>query len=361
MFRRFVILFVVLFNTALFSQAFETKWGVGGGGIYPRFFSVSGEGFSGNKNYGAYVSLERYFNEQLSLRTLFNFVHMESNYYRVSINGVQSHSVDHFAANLDVLYKFIPCRLISPYLVFGFGITNFTNKNSFNPLVDDNFFGYQVNFGLGVEWGLNDNLSLKTEAIYRTSSNNKIDGNERINENVKGVFGGNGDTYGTFDLGLVWYFNFGDRSDLCDKCPEGYREVLVRDTVFVERVVEKKFVDTVIIKSQSPYLFGVNFAFDKYDLNPESYPVLDRAVETLKQNPDMDIVISGYTDNYGTNEYNQKLSENRVKTVYDYLISNGIKSEKITKNWFGEEYPIKDNNTDFNRAFNRRVEIEIRN
>ena len=360
MLRKYVVLIVVFFNAALFAQAFETKWGVGIGGIYPRFFSVTGTGYSGNENYGAYFSVERYFNEQVSLRGLFNFTHMASNYSLAVGLPVEVHTVNQFAANVDVLYKFLPCRLVSPYVIMGLGATNFINDNSFNPDLDDTFFGYQVNLGAGIEWGFTEDLSLKTEAVYRTASNNKIDGNERLNENSKGLFGGNGDTYATFDLGIVWYFSKGNVSNICDKCPEGYREVLVRDTIFVEKIIEKKIVDTVKIITKAPYVFGINFAFDKYNLNPESYAVLDRAVETLKQNPDMDIVISGHTDSKGTNEYNQKLSENRVNTVYNYLTANGIKSERILKNWFGEEKPIRDNNTDINRAFNRRVEIKIK-
>jgi outer membrane protein OmpA-like peptidoglycan-associated protein len=361
MLKRFIVLFVVLFNTGLFSQAYQTKWGVGAGGIYPRFFSVTGTGFSGNENYGAYLSAERYFNEQVSLRGLFNFVHMSSNYYLADGGPVQTHTVNQFAINLDVLYKFLPCELVSPYFVFGMGATNFTNDNSFNPDVDDTFYGYQVNLGTGIEWGFNENLALKTEAVYRTASNNKIDGNERLNENSKGLFGGNADTYATIDVGLVWYFSKGEVSDLCDKCPEGYREVLVRDTVMIEKLIEKKLVDTVFVKSKDPYLFGVNFAFDKYELNPESYAVLEHAVKTLKENPGINIIISGHTDNKGSNEYNQILSENRVKTVYDYLISNGISYERISKNWYGEDKPLKENDTDINRAFNRRVEIKIKN
>lgn len=360
MLRKYLVLFIVLFNAALFSQAYETKWGVGVGGIYPRFFSVTSTGYSGNENYGAYFSVERYFNEQVSLRGLFNFVHMASNYSLVVGDPVQTHTVNQFAANLDVLYKFLPCRLVSPYVVFGLGATNFTNDNSYNPDADDTFFGYQVNLGAGIEWGFDEYLAFKTEAVYRTASNNKIDGNERLNENSKGLFGGNGDTYATFDVGLIWYFSKGDASDICDKCPEGYREVLVRDTVFIEKIIEKKSIDTVKVITKAPYVFGVNFAFDKYNLNPESYAILDRAVETLKQNSDMDIVISGHTDNKGSNEYNIKLSENRVNTVYNYLTANGIEPERIVKNWFGEEKPIRDNNTDINRAFNRRVEIKIK-
>ncbi len=359
--KKFAVLSVVLFNSILFSQAFETKWGAGAGAVYPRFFSVTGTGFSGDENYGAYFSVERYFNEQVSLRGLFNYVYMTSNYYLAEGGSPQTHNINQYALNLDALYKFLPCELVSPYFVFGMGVTNFSNDNSFNPDMNDSFFGYQVNLGAGIEWGFNENFALKTEAVYRTASNNKIDGNERLNENSKGLFGGNADTYATIDLGVVWYFSKGEISDKCVKCPEGYREVLVRDTVTIEKIIEKKFIDTVIINSNDPYLFGVNFAFDKYELNIESYPILERAVETLKQNPAMDIMISGHTDDKGSNQYNQKLSENRVNTVYNYLISNGIESSRISKNWFGEDKPVKENSTDINRAFNRRVEIKIKN
>lgn len=358
MLRRITFILVLLINVSLFSQTYDTKWGAGIGGVYPRFFSVSGNGYSDNGNYGGYVSLERYFNEQVSLRVLFNYIRMESN-YTGTLGTTETHKLKQFAGNLDVLYKFLPCDLVSPYLVFGFGATSFKNENSYSKNLDDNFWGYQVNFGLGVEWGLNDNFSIKTEANYRTSSNNKIDGNYSVNENSKGVFGGNGDTYGTFDLGLIWYFDLGEKSDKCEKCPEGIREVLVRDTVYIDRIkeVEKIIRDTVYV--EKPNLFGVNFKFDKYNLSPESYPILDHAIETLNKYPDMSILITGHTDSYGTNQYNDKLSENRVETVYNYLISKGVSPNRIEKQWFGETKPLRENSTDINRAFNRRVEIKV--
>lgn len=359
MFKKSIVVFLILITYPIHSQVTESKWGLGVGGIYPRFFSVSGNGFSGNQNYGMYLSVDRFFNEYLSLRGSINFLHIESNYYRENLAGPQTHQLSQFAGNLDVLYRFLPCESISPYLGFGIGITNFTNKNSFNPDVDDSFIGYQVNFGLGVEWGLSREFSVRTEAFYYTASNNKIDGNERINENSKGFFGGNGDTYGSLSAGLIWYFNLGDNSDLCKKCPEGVREIKVIDTLYIERVkeVQKVIYDTVFV--EKPNLFGVNFQFDKYTLSPESYPILEHTVKTLKQFPEMEVLISGHTDSYGSEKYNDKLSESRVNTVYEYLISNGIQESRIVKNWFGESNPIRVNDTDINRAFNRRVEIKV--
>lgn len=358
LYKSLILLFLLISVSSNQAQVYESKWGLGFGGVYPRFFSISGTAVSGNENYGAFISIERYFNESLSLRLLTNYVHIQSEYTQDGARKFQN--VDHLSGNLDIIYKIIPCRAISPFIIFGLGGTAFRSQNSFNAELDDELFGgYQTNFGIGVEWGLSSSLSLKTEAVYRTSSNNKIDGNERINENDKGVFGGNGDTYATFDIGLIWYISKGDESDFCDKCPEGIREIVNIDTIIIKEPYEvyKEIIDTVII--EQPILFGIHFEFDKYDLLPESYPILDHAVEVLKQFPGIVVNIGGHTDSFGTDDYNIKLSEKRVNTVYNYLIANGIKPERVNKNWFGEDKPIRENDSPFNRAFNRRVEINI--
>lgn len=350
------ILLFVIFSAPIMAQTYESKWGLGIGGIYPRFFSVSGTAVSGNENYGMYVSLEKYFNESLALRLLGNYIRIESEYDGAG-SGRQTQKLNQFSANLDALYRFSSCNLMSPYFLFGIGLTSFNSDNPLNKDFEDNFIGYQANLGVGVDWGLTENLSIKTEAVYVTASNNKIDGNDRINENAKGLFGGNGDTYMTFNAGVVWYFALGEKSDICDKAPQGIRVVLVRDTIRIEEKTEKIIPDTVYV--EKPFLFGVHFEFDKYELGPESYPILEHAIDVLNQHSDINIVITGHTDNLGTNQYNDKLSEQRVNTIYYFLISRGVNSNRIQKGWFGEDKPIRDNNTDINRAFNRRVEIKV--
>lgn len=353
---KLLLAIIFILSSTIFSQTYESKWGFGVGASYPRFFSVSGTGYSANDNYGGYISLQRHFTEYLSLRLLGNFSHLKSNYYNQS-GDLNIHSVNHISGNLDAIYYFNPCENFTPFFSFGIGITNFTNDNSFNPLLDENFWGYQMNLSLGVEWLLSDAFALKTEATYRHASNNKIDGNDRINENSKGIFGGNGDTYMNFDAGLIWYFGFGDESDLCDKCPEGVREVLVRDTVFIKEPVIETRVDTVY--KTKPILFNVHFEFDKYTLRPESMTILEHSIDVLKEYPELEINISGHTDSYGTNDYNIALSKRRVDAVYNYLVEHGINSSRITRDYFGEDKPVRDNQTDLNRAFNRRVEFKI--
>lgn len=342
-----------------YSQTYLNKWAFGIGGTYPRFFSVSGTDFSGNENFGGYFSVEYFLNEQVSLRLLNNYLRIESNYYRFAGDQVQSHTLDQFSSNLDVIYEFIPCRSVTPYILIGGGLTFFKNDNSFNPDLDDDFFGYQVNFGAGVRWGLSESFALKTEAVYHTASNNKIDGNDRFNENSKGVFGGNGDTFGRFDIGILWYFAKGEKSDLCEKTPGGVREIYYRDSIIIKEPYEVIKYRTDTVKVKEPMLFNVHFDFDKSNLRPESYPILEQVIKTLNEFQDVQVVISGHTDSFGSDEYNDKLSQQRVESVYNYLIKNGINPNRIIKKWFGEKQPIRSNDSDINRAFNRRVEIKI--
>lgn len=360
--KLYFIIGLLLINIQLsYSQTYSDKWVFGIGATYPRFFSVSGTDFSGDENYGGYFSLEYFFNEQVSLRLLNNYLRLESYYYRYPGDQVQSHFLNQFSSNLDVIYEFLPCRSVSPYLLFGGGLTFFKNEKSFSPELDDDFLGYQANFGVGMRWGLSENFALKTEAVYHSSSNNKIDGNDRINENAKGLLGGNGDTYGRFDVGVLWYFSKGELSNLCDKCPEGVREIYYRDSIIVKEPYEviRNQIDTVKVKE--PVSFNVHFDFDKYSLRPEAYPILDQVVKILNEFKDDYVVISGHTDSFGSDEYNERLSKQRVETVYNYLASNGINTNRITKRWFGEKQPLRSNDNAINRAFNRRVEIKISN
>jgi outer membrane protein OmpA-like peptidoglycan-associated protein len=73
------------------------------------------------------------------------------------------------------------------------------------------------------------------------------------------------------------------------------------------------------------------------------------------------IDINGHTDNTGSDELNQKLSESRANSVKQYLLENGIGENRITATGYGESKPIADNKTAAGRAMNRRVEINLRN
>jgi hypothetical protein len=69
--------------------------------------------------------------------------------------------------------------------------------------------------------------------------------------------------------------------------------------------------------------------------------------------------VEGYTDSIGSDEYNQKLSEERAGTVRDYLVSQSVGSDNISSQGFGKSDPVADNSTDAGRAQNRRVELVV--
>jgi len=105
-------------------------------------------------------------------------------------------------------------------------------------------------------------------------------------------------------------------------------------------------------------LKNIFFAPGKTYLLPESYIELNKLSYFLLKNPDLVIQINGHSDNSGLWFKNQKLSEQRARAVFEYLIQRGVQN-KMSFKGFGASQPIADNNTDEGRAKNRRVEIEI--
>lgn len=110
---------------------------------------------------------------------------------------------------------------------------------------------------------------------------------------------------------------------------------------------------------ESVVLRNIFFDHDQYVLKPESEAELVRLAELLKQNPSVSIEIGGHTDNTGTRQYNEKLSENRAKAVMDYLVGKGIDRSRLSYRGYADTMPIADNNTPEGRAQNRRTEFKI--
>ncbi len=106
-------------------------------------------------------------------------------------------------------------------------------------------------------------------------------------------------------------------------------------------------------------LKGVNFEFDKAELDANARRILDAALETLKGQPSMKVELAGHTDSTGPEAYNQGLSERRMNSVRDYLVENGANGDNLTAVGYGESQPIATNDTPEGRELNRRVEFRI--
>jgi outer membrane protein OmpA-like peptidoglycan-associated protein len=106
-------------------------------------------------------------------------------------------------------------------------------------------------------------------------------------------------------------------------------------------------------------LNNVFFETNKWELLPESKTELNALITILQQNPTMKIEIRGHTDNVGNDDANLSLSENRAKSVVNYLIENGITGDRLTSKGFGESQPVTTNETAEGKQQNRRVEFII--
>jgi len=114
-----------------------------------------------------------------------------------------------------------------------------------------------------------------------------------------------------------------------------------------------------IKKGKKAVLKNIFFEYDSYKLQKRSYAELDKLFNFLKENPNIKIELSGHTDNTGTEAYNNKLSLQRAKSVYDYLISKGADKTRLTYKGYGSKSPVDTNDTEEGRQNNRRTEFKI--
>jgi outer membrane protein OmpA-like peptidoglycan-associated protein len=106
-------------------------------------------------------------------------------------------------------------------------------------------------------------------------------------------------------------------------------------------------------------LRNILFETGKHELLPASFVELDRVVVLLQENAALKVQINGHTDNIGQPQDNQLLSENRAKSVVDFLVSRGIQPTRLSYKGFGATAPVADNATEQGRSLNRRTEMLV--
>ncbi len=104
---------------------------------------------------------------------------------------------------------------------------------------------------------------------------------------------------------------------------------------------------------------NVNFESRKDELTTDSYPALDSLASFMLINKTLEIKITGHTDDIGSVNENQKLSERRAIRVKEYLIIKGVAENRIQSEGLGMSSPLLPNDSDVNRSKNRRVEFTI--
>jgi outer membrane protein OmpA-like peptidoglycan-associated protein len=110
-----------------------------------------------------------------------------------------------------------------------------------------------------------------------------------------------------------------------------------------------------LIVNMSDVLFDTG----KYTLKPTTQISLAKVAGILEAYPGLKVQVEGYTDSVGSDEFNQKLSENRAAAVKDFLVSQGVQPVNITSAGFGKNDPVADNASVSGRAQNRRVNMVV--
>lgn len=144
-------------------------------------------------------------------------------------------------------------------------------------------------------------------------------------------------------------------------CYTGKVELPVAQAEPQEPVVQKPVEPQEPAKVEEPLMVRarMHFDFNKANIKKEYIPLLKEVAKVLKENPNINLRIEGYTDDVGTKAYNQKLALKRAMAVKDFLVKEGIKPERIQVVGFGKEKYIAENTTPIGRLTNRRAEFIV--
>ncbi len=316
--------------------------------------------------------------------------------------GVQSSNSVQTEAGILYAFKGLELSFASKQLLETRSNFNYPNLDGYG--LKRHFVGYA-----GYSFILNKRLSMTPSVLYRgVKNNNQLDVNVDLNYNDF-IYGGVG--YRT-SVGLIGRVGVNIRKmffigyayevpmqniasysagsheitvglKLCKKKKDEVDEknltavdpakatvdtVTIVETIVDTLVVEK--IDTVFVKeptnedvkrAMTRASDHLAFEYDKAIIKKGSYGDLESLTNLLLVRDELKIKLEGHTDSNGTEEYNMRLSKNRVKAVKDFLVANGVEASRIKTAYFGESKPIADNKTEEGRAKNRRVDMEIIN
>jgi outer membrane protein OmpA-like peptidoglycan-associated protein len=296
-------------------------------------------------------------------------------------------------ADLRLLFTPFSLPNLNPYLYAGIGVS----KN-----LDMSGSGYlgMIPFGAGIQTGISRGVILSINGGYNLSLSDNMDGQSRSTTSLNPLTNSKKDGFYGFSAGLAFslggsYYAAGDmkQKELDEAEARRIRELAEAEAVRVKqqasadaqalrmkestdaearrvkeladaearRLAAEKGSDTVFVfvKGNTIVLRGVNFEFDKATLTGDSENILWRAYKAMIANLDVDVVITGHTDNVGTQQYNQVLSLERAQTVRNWLVEKGITSNRMRTVGRGQNETVASNETDAGRAENRRIEFYV--
>ncbi|MFD1143213.1 OmpA family protein [Larkinella insperata] len=144
----------------------------------------------------------------------------------------------------------------------------------------------------------------------------------------------------------------------CDTCAN-YEHLALMEKVEKEKTTETDSIFRNLKVNDKIRLDNVYFDQSSYILRKESYPQLDKLLNTLNRYSKLVIEIAGHTDNVGDRRLNQLLSENRARVITNYLIQRGVAAQRLQYQGYGDTRPAAPNDNEANKKKNRRVEFTV--
>ncbi len=250
---------------------------------------------------------------------------------------------------LGLRYKFANGYLleegskIKPYLYAGWGAMQSVSRivhdqpGYIGNSVNRSWIAAQWTAGGGVRYAITDNIDILAQSCFNYTYDDNYDGLPFSLSRVR--LNALHDMYLYHSLGVA--YNFGAN--------EGAYKFSG-----TEEEVPEELVERVNLAARS-----IQFETASDNIKPESYAELDTIAEILMEYPALQTLIEGHTDDVGDEESNMDLSQRRANSVKSYLASKGVSDSRMTAKGYGETQPKKKNNSDENRAVNRRVEVKL--
>ncbi|MFH1016852.1 MAG: OmpA family protein [Pseudomonadota bacterium] len=252
-----------------------------------------------------------------------------------------------FSANVTGQYPVFADRLV-PYLTFGAGSVFFDPKRTQG---DTDF---AINYGGGLKYFIFKNLALAADARGLTS----------FQETHTALL---------LSYGLIYYFQFrGERpapkvlepvapSPAPPPPPQVTPAPTPQPTAMPTAGPTPLPTPVSELDQFGGVIEGVTFETGKYIIRKDSYTTLNLAAGFFVKHPELKLRVGGYTDNTGSDAFNQKLSTRRAEAVRQYLLKQGVRKERMEAAGYGSSRPIATNDTPEGRSKNRRIEFKILN
>jgi outer membrane protein OmpA-like peptidoglycan-associated protein len=324
---------IVLIAQNDFQKSFDVSTFVG-----KNYFSSS----SGlEDDYAIGIKANRYINNNVSLGLEYMKI-SDTNYKDYNFNtDIKRYGIN---GNYELKYKDIV-----PYATLGLGhedVSNYLDNSFQNKNLPSNY----IKSAVGAKYFIDDNFNIGAEVAnyykFKTHRN---------------------DILATVGIGYV----FG-KSEQTHQEPKQLKtqpkpeaksimvEPLIVESAIVKPIVKEEVSNTKVeVQIEKIFNLNINFDYDLDDIKAIYLEKIDQLIAVLKSYPNAKVEVIGHTDNVATQKYNLKLGQKRADKFVNILTTNGIDSNRITTSSKGELNPLVSNNTEDNRAKNRRVEVKI--